>query len=276
MKLLIFLIIIEILFINLIFSTIESKFDKIPETCNIITIDKCFVISLFESVNRRNNFLKSYKLDIPLEIIYGINTKNKENAEKYKYLVNPEKFNNMYSYDKGELRPDHTYFNSGALGSYLSHMEFYKRCFEQNLNYAIVFEDNVLLDQLFEKELNYALERLGDDFDVCFFHCFNNISEKVIKCSSQINKIKFITSAKCYLINVNRMKKYYNLFYPINNHIDLSYEKIIYNGADIYLININSINLQSNSKSTINHSGVKNQNRLQYLDKDENKNIKPC
>lgn len=54
-------------------------------------------------------------------------------------------------------RPDHTYFNSGALGCYLGHMEFYKRCFKENLKYAILFEDNVMLDQSFNKEINLAL-----------------------------------------------------------------------------------------------------------------------
>lgn len=86
---------------------------------------------------------------------------------------------------------------------------------------------------------------LGDNFDICFFHCYSNLGNDVIKCNHIIKKLKWITSGKCYLINVNRMKKYYNLFYPIDNHVDLIYEKLIYHGADIYLIKLNSIKIQN-------------------------------
>jgi GR25 family glycosyltransferase involved in LPS biosynthesis len=275
-KLLIFLILILLI---LIIISNKSKFNNISGLCNIIKVDKCFLLSLPESKDRRDDFLKSYEnlnLDIPLEIIYGINTKIKENAEKYKNLVNLEKFNNMYDYDNGEKRPDHTYFNSGALGCYLGHMEFYKHCFEQNLNYAIIFEDNIILDNNFKDQINIALSRLGDNFDVCFFHCWTHLGDEILKCGVKIKKIKWITSTKCYLINVNRMKKYYSLFYPINNHIDQIYEKLIDHGADIYLININSIKIQHDKKSTINHANVKNENKFQYLDKSEHKKIIFC
>ena len=247
-------------------------------TCAPIKIDKCFVINLPESTERLASFKNSYKLDIPLEIIPGINTKIEEASEKYKHLVDPEKYDLMYKFDKGiEIRPNHTYFNSGALGCYLGHMAFYETCFNQNLNYAIIFEDNVVLKDSFNEDLEKALTNLGDDFDACFFHCWNNVSSNIIKCNSSIKKLKFITSTKCYLINVKRMKKYYNLFYPINNHVDMIYEKLIYNGADIYLINLNSVLVPiMNSKSIIAHTSIKNNKHFQYLEDAEEKNVKHC
>ena len=71
------------------------------------------------------------------------------------------------------------------------------------------------------------------------------------------------------------MKKYYELFYPIFTHVDMVYEKLIYYGADVYLINLNSIVLGT-KKSTIVHSKPLRNKYFSYLDESENKNIKIC
>ena len=270
------ILLVVLLIVFYFFSRIENKFDKIPGNCNPVKIDKCFLLTLPESVERRTSFLNSYKSNIPLEIIYSVNTKNKSEAEKYKHLVDPERYNLMHEFDSGKkVRPNHTYFNSGALGCYLGHMEFYKRCFEQKLDYAIIFEDNVVLSDSFNKELDSALSRLGDDFDACFFHCWSNVGEYVEKCDSIIKKLKWIMSGKCYLINVKRMEKYYHLFYPIFTHVDMVYEKLIHHGADIYLIFLDSIKVGI-KKSTIVHTLPSYNKIFSYLDESENKNIKIC
>jgi GR25 family glycosyltransferase involved in LPS biosynthesis len=269
-------LLIVLLIVFYFLSKIENKFDKIPGNCNPVKVDKCFVLTLPDSKEKLTQFLDSYKSNIPLEIIYSFNTKNKSEAEKYKHLVDPERYNLMYDFDSGtKIRPDHTYFNSGALGCYLGHMKIYEKCFEQKLDYAIIFEDNVVLSESFNNELNSALSRLGDDFDACFLHCSSNVGEYVEKCGSMIKKLKWITSTKCYLINVNRMKKYYELFYPIFTSVDIAYEKLIRHGADVYLINFNSIKLGI-KKSAIGHTKVLSNNRFLYLDQSENRNIKIC
>jgi len=240
-----------------------------------IQVDKCFVINLAESTDRYAQFISHYSSGLPLERIDAIDTRKPEIAEKYRHLVEPEKFNRMFDFDKGELRPGHTYFNSGGLGCYLSHMEFYKKCFDQNLKYAIVFEDNVVLQKEFDNELNNALTRLGDDFDICFLHCITHVGKEVKKCDNIIKKVSFITSTKAYLINVQNMKKYYSLFYPIDAHIDRIHEKLAHNGVNIYLINMNSIDYVKST--TINHAALIPQTTMfEYLPLSEHINLKRC
>jgi GR25 family glycosyltransferase involved in LPS biosynthesis len=140
------------------------------------------------------------------------------------------------------------------------------------LKYAIIFEDNVVLSHSFNKELNSALSRLGDNFDACFLHSRRQVSTDVEKCGNLIKKLKWVNSTKCYLINVKRMKKYYKLFYPIDNHVDRVYEKLIHHGADIYLISLESIKVD-NKTSTIGHTGILDSNEFVYLDKYEHNNI---
>uniref|UniRef100_A0A6C0AZ59 Glycosyl transferase family 25 domain-containing protein n=1 Tax=viral metagenome TaxID=1070528 RepID=A0A6C0AZ59_9ZZZZ len=223
-------------------------------TCNRINIDKVFILTLGTDTERYLNFKKSYTCDIPLEVILGVNTKIPENSEKYKELVEPEKFNKMYLYDKKiEKRPNQTYFNSGALGCYLGHLEFYKRCFSQNLKYALILEDNITLTSAFNDELKNL--NLPSNFDVCFLHAFRYVGKETDQCGDNLIDMKWVNGTKAYLINVENMKKYYPLFYPINNHVDRVYEKLVSHGCNMYYKQFKSIKI-STSVSTINHTDM--------------------
>lgn len=171
----------------------------------------------------------------------------------------------MEDFDKKRnLRPDHTYLNPGALGCYIGHMEFYKRCFEQNLNYAIAFEDNVILLPSFKQELNEALKIIPSDFDMCFLHTFSFIEDPNFNNTEQLKKIIWSTSCKCYLINVQRMKKYYPLFFPISMHVDRIYERLAYEGCNIYYTPLNKSIKFLSTNSTIGHTGVVDHNNFFY------------
>jgi len=243
-------------------------------------IKKCFLITMQKSKKRYNSFLRQYNqnCNLPLEIIWSVDTKNPEVAEKYKHLVTQEKYQLMKKFDTGEaIRPDHSYFNSGALGCYLGHMEFYKRCFEQNLDYAIVFEDNVIIGDTFMEELNELLNLIETNdliFDVIFLHCWSHIGQKLK--DVDITKLKWTMSAKCYLVNVNNMKKHHHLFYPIDTHVDLAYEKLIYlGGANVYLKNFKSFDILQ-TISNIGHTNVLNNEYVQYFDKDVQQDMVIC
>jgi GR25 family glycosyltransferase involved in LPS biosynthesis len=77
-------------------------------------------------------------------------------------------------YNPDVKRPDITYFNLGAIGCFMGHMDFYKRCFDQGLRYAVVFEDNVIIksDRLYD-EIQKIIDERGDEFEMCFFHCLS-------------------------------------------------------------------------------------------------------
>jgi len=252
MKVIILLLVIFILFI-----LFRNKSSFGSSKCTKINIDKIFLLTLEKSTERRNNFMQSYKKlnNFPLEIIWGINTKIPANAEKYRGLVDPYKFSIMYDLDSGKKqRTEMSDFNSGALGCYLGHMDFYKRCSEQGLKYALICEDNIVFDTSFFDEINNLI--VPSDFDVIFFHSWNNISYNTSFCNSpKLKKLKKVMGTKCYLINVESMKKYYPLFYPIDNHIDFKYQDLIKKGCNVYYIPLESIDIRYTSESsTIGHS----------------------
>ena len=108
---------------------------------------KCFLLTLPTSHRRQKKFFRRYDKSIPIETVYGTDTKIVENAEKFKRIVKPEYYNEALKlhYNTTEKRPDITYFDMGAIGCYMGHMECYKRSFSQGLKYAVVFEDNVII-----------------------------------------------------------------------------------------------------------------------------------
>jgi len=46
------------------------------------------------------------------------------------------------------------------------------------------------------------------------------------------------------------------LFYPIDNHVDYKYKDLIKKGANVYLIPLNSININYAGGTTIGHSKI--------------------
>ena len=84
---------------------------------------------------RSEKFIRSIDKKIPLEIIYGKDTRTPKLAEKYREQVDPdyyEKAVEMYN-DPDVKRPDITYFNLGAIGCFMGHMKFYEKCINQGL-----------------------------------------------------------------------------------------------------------------------------------------------
>ena len=204
---------------------------------------------------RREKFLNSHDPSIPIEIIYGPDTRNVKNAREYEDIIDPEYFEKAVEihYNRSIKRPDITYFNMGAIGCFMGHMEFYKRCFDQGLKYAVIFEDNVIVKstKLYDEIQNIIDER-GDDFEMCFFHCLSRLPDKQ---NGKLEKVKWISSTKCYLINVENMKKYTRYFLPMDNHIDMKHEDLIARGARIYYKDMRKyIKIDRSQNSTIGHS----------------------
>ena len=261
------LITVTVLIIYYIYHT--SRFSNIIDTCTKVTIDKAFVLTLSTQSERFKKFNESYNLETPLDPIIGYDTRKPEVAEQFRRLVEPDYFEHMYDYDNGVmLRPNHTYFNSGALGCYIGHMMFYEQCFIENLNYAMIFEDNLLFSESFPADVHKTLQIIGSGFDICFLHCWSHIGEDVQLCTSEkITELKWLASTKCYIINVQSMKKYYELFYPISNHIDNVYEVLIAHGAKVYLKHSKSIIIQK-TESLIKHVNVAEDKPFKLLSHD--------
>ena len=215
---------------------------------------KCFLLTLKDQKERYQRFKRTHHPDIPLEVIYGPDTRDPKVAEKYQELIEDEYFEKALEmhYDKTVARPDITYFNLGAIGCFMGHMDFYKKCYAQGLKYAVIFEDNVIIksNQLYD-EIQKVIEEKGDDFEMCFFHC---LSRKPVEIQGNLEKVCWISSMKCYLINVKNMENYTKHFLPMDNHVDMKHEDLIARGARVYYKDAREhMRIDRSHKSTIGH-----------------------
>lgn len=242
----------NIILIILVFSVIYTFF----RTKTRADYDyKCFLLTMKDQKERQERFFKSHKDDIPIEIIYGPDTRKIKTASEYEEYIEPDYFEKAVEmhYSPDTKRPDITYFNLGAIGCFMGHMEFYKRCFRQGLKYAVIFEDNVIIksDQLYE-QIQSVIDEKGDDFEMCFFHCLSRLPDTK---EGTLEKVNWISSTKCYLINVNNMKKYQKYFYPMDNHVDMKHEDLINKGARVYYKDLREYMLVDRTQqSTIGHN----------------------
>ena len=100
----IWVILIFLLLLFLIIRFINTKKSQYDYTCYLLT--------LHESKRRRNKFIKYHEPSIPLEIVYGINTKNVKVASEFEDMIDPDYFEKAVEmhYDKTVKRPDITFF----------------------------------------------------------------------------------------------------------------------------------------------------------------------
>lgn len=242
-------LIILVLLIVLVILVIESK--KKPGNYDY----KCFLLTMKNQKARQERFYKSHQREIPIETIYGPDTRVVKVARNYEDIIEPEYYEKALEmhYDPTTKRPDITYFNMGAIGCFVGHMEFYDRCFKQGLKYAVIFEDNVIVksNQLYD-EIQKVIDEKGDDFEMCFFHSLSRLPKEK---EGTLERVNWISSTKCYLINVENMKKYKRHFYPMDNHVDMKHEDLIAKGARVYYKDMRkNILIDRSHKSIIGHS----------------------
>jgi len=218
---------------------------------------KCFLLTIKDEKKRQERFFRNHDSSIPIEVIYGPDTRNVETAREYEDKIKPKYFKKALemNYNSNVIRPDITYFNMGAIGCFMGHMEFYDRCFDQGLKYAVIFEDNVIVKSSeVYRHIQDVIDKKGDDFEMCFFHClsrlpFHNEEE-------EIERVKWISSTKCYLVHVPNMKKYVKHFLPMDNHVDMKHEDLIAEGARVYYKDLrNYMRIDRSHRSTIGHRG---------------------
>lgn len=239
---LIILFLLVVTFITIRFSnTKKSKYDY-----------SCYLLTLRESKERRNKFLKYHDTSIPLEIVYGINTKNVRAAREFEDMIDPEYFEKAVEmhYDKSVKRPDITFFNLGAIGALVGHVNIMKNSTDK---YALIMEDNVLVKTpAFYDQVQQVIDKLGDNFEMCFFHCLSRIP---VETDGTLEKVIWVSSMKCYVVHVKNMKKYLKHYFPMDNHVDNKTEDIIAQGARVYYKDLRQyIKIDRSRPSTIGHS----------------------
>lgn len=221
-----------------------------------------YLLTLPSSKDRQQAFFQQYdQHGIPINVVYGVDTKKVENARRFEHQVDSRYMKKAVEmhYNHTARRPDITFFNLGAIGAMQGHLSVFERARQGGVKYALVLEDNVMVhDSLFFGEIQKTIDVLGDEFEMVFFHCLSRFPDRQGH-RPGYEKIRWISSMKCYLMHVPNMEKYISKFLPQDNHIDHKVEDLIADGARIFYRDLrNYISIDRSKSSTIGHSAHDN------------------
>ena len=213
-----------------------------------------YLLTLPEARDRREKFFRHNTNGPKVHVVYGQDTREVDTARKFEQHVQSEFMEKAVEmhYDPSIVRPNITYFNLGAIGCQMGHADIWNRASKAGHKYALVFEDNAVVSssKKLHQYVESFIEEKGDDFEVCFFHCLHYLPDEVQK-----DRVRWISSTKCYLLHVPNMEKYFPMFFPMNNHVDLKFEDVIAKGARVYYRDLRKyLKIDRSVPSIIGHS----------------------
>lgn len=214
-----------------------------------------FALTLPSSRARLTKFLRHHPKSIPLHLVYGKDTKKVEIAREFEDYVEPKKWKHALAmhYNPNLRRPDITYFNLGAIGAWMGHVEVWRRAKARGTKYALVFEDNVAPSERLYHEVERVIQEKGDSFEAVFFHCIARVTDGR---EGTLERVKWISSMKCYLVNVPNFLPFVEKhMFRMDNHVDNKMEDLIANGARVFYKDMgHCAKIDRSGPSTIGHA----------------------
>jgi GR25 family glycosyltransferase involved in LPS biosynthesis len=217
---------------------------------------KAFVINLERRKDRYEHIMNNYHSNnYSLEIIKAYDGRQVENnSEEYENIRNyflKSIENNLQKTDNYPYLSVNNIKN-GELGCFLSHIIIWKKMIDENIDKAIIYEDDCLFTSNFENKLKNILENLPPQINMVWLggkwcDMYSSIENKGFNDFISIFNEKFPYCAFSYLISLEGAKKLYyyahNIFkgklpvdwfmfeffkhnndiqYTVNNHITWS------------------------------------------------------
>jgi glycosyl transferase family 25 len=190
---------------------------------------KAYMISLNESTEKIA-YLKSFGIDTIL--VKGVNGKTVQIEDIIKRVSNKYK----------------NFGPKSAIGCAISHMNTWKMFLETDDKYAIIFEDDVVLEDNFVDKLEISIKEVPEDYDILYLGCTgcdNNQKINIVKFTASFfiapntfNKHQQITdnigipslalSTHAYIVSRNgatKLLKY--LDGKLYHHIDFCIQKLV-------------------------------------------------
>jgi GR25 family glycosyltransferase involved in LPS biosynthesis len=197
--------------------------------------------------------------------------KDKERLQNFDSIMNNNqiKYNRFKAVEGSKILHDdrlteycNTFCTDGMKGCALSHKSIWDLMIKNNYKNVLVFEDDAVIDDNFDRNFQDVWNHLPKDFDIIYFGCVlgcsddsvsNSIFKKIMGYDNEeINEFVMTTKGSagthCYMISLEGAKKFSDK--PINFHIDIQILNWIktYN-YKAYSTNINLAETSQNNSS---------------------------
>ena len=163
--------------------------------------------------------------------------------------------------------------SNSEIGLNLSEYKIYKHMIKNNIQYAIIFEDDAKINEkTFFDDLKNITEDCPEDFlFISMYHHYYPSQQKYIKTLKKYNPYILFSKGQlygtvCYIISLKGAKAFLQNLFPINMPIDVAIWKYCETRGGRYISN-KSLTQLSDNKSFINHdrniSYIKNEIKKQ-------------
>ena len=223
-----------IILISFLFYIDDNNIEKFENLENINI--KAYVINLEKRKDRKLRFINDYNLDtINYEIIKAIDKKDLSAIELYKQnilgIFGYNSLNNI-------IRNFHYEFNDlGAVGCYLSHIKTWEKILKDNVDYGLIFEDDVQFNKYInDKKIKEYILKAPKDWDIIIMNK-NKVKMKRYN-NENLFKVYEFLCLHSYIIKKDSINYIINNILPINQQIDWKIACLANQGLiNIYLYN---------------------------------------
>lgn len=201
-----------------------------------------YYINLDDNGSRRyhiENTLRQYGFTNVVRIS-AIDTRNTDNINLVKDYIKPEAYNTLVNNITTGKRRSHRELTKGAIGCYLSHLKTYRKIVDENIPYAIIFEDDCSFSDtshIFWSKMNSI--QVPEDTHILLFDAIIHEFNTNNCLSKNICQVYFFFGLHFYLITLIGAHIALQNLLPIECQIDsklsiLSYSNLLriygYNG----------------------------------------------
>lgn len=177
--------------------------------------DKIYMINLEKRKDRLINFDLRYKrsdFKLPYELFKAIDGK-KIDISKH---ITSKTLKEINDVERLGYRKYHYQLTRGAIGCYLSHVTIWKDILDNNIDKALIFEDDINIPLNGKQLIEYHTTNIPEDYDIILLGC------NCLNCEKKSNYriVKKFWGTYAYIITRKCIEKIYNRLFPIKQQID--------------------------------------------------------
>lgn len=190
---------------------------------NNIPVNKIYLINLKRRVDRLILFNKQYDMSDMKNIEYKkIDAVDGSTLNIDKIPLSEVAKTELQQVEYTGYRHRHYQLTKGAIGCYLSHMKVWKDMVDNNIDVALVFEDDAKIPPNMKSIIHYTLEspKIPSDWDIILLGYICNSCEWDTK--KTYSKVERFMLTHCYIIRKEAIEKIIetNTLLPITQQID--------------------------------------------------------
>jgi len=140
-----------------------------------------YLINMDKNKERLANFVEQYMLsDLKYKQFNRMSAVDGKSLVIDEY-VTQQALQEIKDLDRKGYRTKHYQLSRGAIGCYLSHLNVYKKVMQGDAEYALIFEDDAMLDSNIFSKLNKSLSTIPNDWDMLLLGCYCIVCDKYEK-----------------------------------------------------------------------------------------------